>query len=93
MHKYDIEVWRRWANLILCYGFWAVTIGLSIWVSFWEIPHTERWTTFAIILSLGAAITATLIRMRYKLTDTIIGVFYAGVRTGREAERQRRQDR
>jgi hypothetical protein len=80
---------RRVANLVICYGAWTCTVGVAAWIVFHGVPATVRWPTFSVIIMMGVGITASLIRSRYKLADTIKDVFHAGIAVGRNQEREK----
>lgn len=80
------ETARRILNLVICYVAWFGAIGLVLYAAF-GMTRTEatqnRWIGLTVIILIGVAVTATLIRSRYKLADVIREVFLTGVRTGR----------
>jgi hypothetical protein len=75
---------RRKASLVLAYGGW-LSSGVIVMLRAVEVVPTA-WGSTA-LLTIGVAIAASLARSRMRLTDTIVGVFEAGVRTADE-ERQ-----
>lgn len=84
---------KRLLNMIVCWGSWVTAIGIATWVVFFHDPiqqHSTRWPGLAVIILMGVAITASLIRSRYKLADTITDVFRAGVKVGQASEALRR---
>lgn len=84
---------RRLLNLITCCASWAGAVGIAVWVVFFHdavAQHSSRWPGLAVIILVGIAITASFIRSRYKLADTITEVFRAGVRVGQATEALRK---
>lgn len=82
------ETTRRILNMLICYAAWTGAIGLALFAAFGmsrEEAAQNRWIGLTVILLMGVAITASLIRSRYKLAEVISEVFLAGVRTGRTA--------
>lgn len=87
---------KRVLNMIVCWGSWFSAIGIATWVVFFTDPlHPVRGGGLTVIILMGVAITASLIRSRYKLADTITEVFRQGVKIGQahEALRQSQEDR
>lgn len=84
---------KRVLNMIACWGSWFSAIGIAVWAVFFTDPlHPVRWAGLAVIILMGVAITASLIRSRYKLADTITNVFRAGVKVGQATEAVRQSE-
>lgn len=73
------EDFRRRANLVICIIAWAGALLLTTWVVI-DIDHRPYGTGVVVLVGIG--ITASLIRSRYKLAETISEVFHAGMLAG-----------
>lgn len=73
---------RRFLNLIICYGAWLGSLTMAWWV----IDSNHRRYGVIVVFLIGVAVTASLVRSRYKLVDSITEAFQAGLRIGRSRQ-------
>lgn len=92
MKNRDTEPTRRLMASVLQWAAWATVVGVFVYATSQFDPNrgnfAPQWVGFTFIFAIGVAITATLVRSRMRLTQTILSVFRAGQRS----ERDRQED-